>query len=82
MSDDEDVPEPSSIKRHRTDLTAEDTVILEEASLPTPEQEGNADGVKEVTKGVREVELEVWKPVFLGTKLVCEWERRKLDGEK
>ncbi|GJE93180.1 hypothetical protein PsYK624_093390 [Phanerochaete sordida] len=46
MSDDEDVPEPSSIKRHRTGLAAEDTVILEET--PTPEQESTVDGVKEV----------------------------------
>ncbi|EKM57182.1 uncharacterized protein PHACADRAFT_254770 [Phanerochaete carnosa HHB-10118-sp] len=58
MSDDEEVPAPASMKKHRTGLRAEDTVILEEPSEETQEQEGTTDGVKEVTEGVREVELE------------------------
>lgn len=60
MSEDDDLPPPASIKKHRTGLAAEDTLILgrEEVSSPTQEREGTVDGVKEVTKGVREVELE------------------------
>lgn len=58
MSDDEDVPALASIKKHRIGLQAEDTVILEETSASTQEQDGIADGVNEVTEGVREVELE------------------------
>ena len=56
MSDDEDAsPGPASIKKHRLGLVAEDTVVLEEAQMQ--EREDTADGVKEVTRGVQEVEL-------------------------
>lgn len=54
MSDDDDEPFPTGSKRSRIGLAREDT-IMEGSSQ---EQDATAQGVKEVTDGVREVELE------------------------
>lgn len=60
MSDDEGVSEPASIKKSRLGLVREDTEVVQDELLPSEQTEdaATAEGVKEVTDGVRDVELE------------------------
>jgi hypothetical protein len=65
LSDDEDGPSSGSIKKYRLGLTREDTEIAEDEPTQTEQTEdaATAEGVKEVTEGVREVELEEGKQI-------------------
>lgn len=60
MSDDEDEPSTPSTKKSRTGLFPKEGEVTEDGLLRT-ENDETAEGVKEVTKGVREVELEETK---------------------
>lgn len=60
MSDDEDEPSTPSIKKSRTRLFPKEGEVSEEGLFQT-ENDETAEGVKEVTKGVQDVELEVTK---------------------
>ena len=61
MSDDDDEPATPSLKKSRTGLLPMGGEVVAEEGAAQLEKDEAAEGVKEVTKGVREVEIDETK---------------------